>query len=174
MNGVIKMKLCIDADGIIFCLEIKDMPKDSDWWCDTCFSVVSEPWLRYERQHDCIFRPCELEDISSKLNRLLNGEMTIAEQFRCAEPDITFVMYPKCMYDLPESSGCRQRYESSGIQTDIQISFWCGGLTNNYLSLTLDGMQTEHLKNYIDLVCGKIQPEDEIIRSMIEAGILKD
>ena len=155
------MKLCMDIEGIIVQLEIAGYSPDYDpineWWCKTSFSFTSEPWLNYEKHDDELFLPSEVEELSVLLNKLLNGEIKEELSFECAEPDFTFVMHP----------------EKGAIQTDWQVSFWHDGLTANYLSVTLDETETGYLRDYIDLVCGKIAKNDDRIQQMIKKGVLK-
>lgn len=52
------------------------------------------------------------------------------------------------------------------------VSFWNGGLTNNYLSIEFDRDDIEYLSNYLNMVMGNIDKKSETITDMINKGLI--
>ena len=170
----------MDLDGILVQIRItgyKPYSKE-DWdekWCKTDFSFVSDPWLDYHKEGDEVFLSCEVRQLADLFERLLNDKLNEVTEFNCMEPDFSFILTPK--RDLrsdPNVTYLPKGYEIEDICAEWRISFWHNGLTENYLSVSLDRADIENFKNYLNLVSGKASKTDPAIVAMLRAGILQE
>ena len=168
----------LDLNGIEMNLRIKGYtpPSRDDWddqWCDVDFSFIGDSWLNYQRDSDEVLLSCEVEDLANSLDELLDDKMNKIETIECIEPDFKFVLHPKRdLRDDPKYTYIQEGYEIADIYLDMQIYFWNGGLTDNFLSLTFDREDIQYLRNYLYLITKKIDKEDCRIIEMEEKGIL--
>ncbi len=110
-----------------------------DVWCDCAFSFRFGDILRYEADHEELFMPQEVDELENALTELLDGAFTEPLEISLTEPDFIFTLYPK--EDLRQdpsyihiAPGCEFR----DIRAEWRICFWNDGLTDNYLTVTLE------------------------------------
>ena len=172
------MKLRLDLAGIIVQLQIRkyDPELKGDYctgWCKTDFSFSSEPWLNYAQDDAEVFLSSEVADLYTALNQLLQDELTEEKMFECIEPDFNFILQPK--FDVrnnPKVLYVKPGHEIVDITMEWTVSFWNEGLTANYLSVSLNREEIQHLCNYLGLVTGQLREADTVILNMINAGVL--
>lgn len=87
------------------------------------------------------------------MTELLNNEISEEKELACIEPDFVFELYPQT--DLRKDSKCiyvAPGHEILDIYLEWRIFFWNGGLTGNYLTITLCRDEIELLRDYLVLV----------------------
>lgn len=172
------MWLKMDLDGVILDIQIRGYVPSSkeDWdsqWCKTDFSFSSGQWLNYRKEDDEVFLSCEIEELSSTIDKLLKDELHEIAEIACIEPDFHFFFHPK--RDLrkdPAYTYVREGFEIEDIHAECTIAFWHEGLTDNYLSVSLDRHDLICLRSYLLLIMGKLGEESPEITQMLGKGIL--
>lgn len=168
----------LDLNGIEMNLKIKRYAASSkdNWdeqWCTVDFSFVGGTWLNYQGDDEEILLSCEVEELADALNALLGDKINEIKTIECIEPDFKFVLHPKRdLRDDNKYSYIREGYEIADIYLEMQIYFWNGGLTDNFLSLTFDRDDIEYFRNYLYLITKKIDTVDSRIAEMLDKGIL--
>lgn len=172
------MWLKLNLDGIVMSLRIRQYKKveADDWdstWCNTDFSFISEPWLKYIKEDDEVLLAREVDDLAEALEKLLTDQLFMPTEFTCIEPDFIFELNPKedlrknprYLYIQP---GC----EIADIDLEWKVFFWHEGLTGNYLSVVLARPDIECFLTYLKVVTGQLSEKDAEVQSLIAQGIL--
>lgn len=159
-NSMNLMRLKIDLNGIMLRLKIKGYTKSTPekWdyqWCDVDFSFSSGNWLDYRRENNAILLACEVEELAESVRKLLNDELNEITEISCIEPDFKFILHPK-------------RY------MEWTVTFWNEGLTDNYLSVTLDQGDMKILLVYLNYVMGKYVANDPEVEDLIKRDFITD
>lgn len=168
----------LDLCGIEMNIRIKGYtPSDKDkWdyqWCDVDFSFIGGTWLKYQRDDDEVLLSCEVEELAEALDNLLKDKVPEIQTIECIEPDFNFILHPKRdLRDDPKYTYIQKGFEIADIYMEMKIFFWHEGLTDNHLSIAFDRLDIQYLRNYLFLVVGKLDKEDEEIVDMFEKGIL--
>lgn len=155
------MWLNLDVCGIKIQLRINGYRPSTknDWdsqWCTCDFDFSSGDWLNYHRECTEIMLSCEVEELESTLSQLLNDELKVTKEIACIEPDFVFTFYPK--KDLrqdPNYSNIQSGYEFLDCYMEWKIYFWHGGLTDNFLTVTLGREEMSSFKNYLSSITRK-------------------
>lgn len=144
-----------DICGVTAYLKIKGYTKSTkdEWdcqWCNCDFAFKSGDWLNYHKEDDEVLLSCEVEELTDKLTKLLEDELTENTEIICIEPDFIFKLYPK--RDLrkdPNVTHVQKGYEIADIYMEWEIFFGNEGLTDNRLTLTFGREEIEALRNYL-------------------------
>ena len=144
------MPLNFNVDGINVYLKINNYRHSNkeNWdslWCNCDFMFNSGDWLNYHRENDEIFLCSEIEELESVFTMLLNGEIIEDKEISFVEPDFVFNIYP--IKDIQNSV--------SDILIEWRVYFWHEGLTDNYLSITLDRDEIIKLRDYLSSIIRK-------------------
>ncbi len=144
------MPLNFNIDGINVYLKINNYRHSNkeNWdslWCNCDFMFNSGDWLNYHRENDEIFLCSEIEELESVFTMLLNGEISEDKELSFIEPDFVFNIYP--IKDIQNSV--------SDILIEWRVYFWHEGLTDNYLSITLDRDEIIKLRDYFSSIIRK-------------------
>ncbi len=144
------MPLNFNVDGINVYLKINNYRHSNkeNWdslWCNCDFMFNSGDWLNYHRENDEIFLCSEIEELESVFTMLLNGEISEDKEISFIEPDFVFNIYP--IKDIQNSV--------SDILIEWRVYFWHEGLTDNYLSITLDRDEIIKLRDYLSSIIRK-------------------
>jgi len=144
------MPLNFNIDGINVYLKINNYRHSNkeNWdslWCNCDFMFNSGDWLNYHRENDEIFLCSEIEELESVFTMLLNGEISEDKELSFIEPDFVFNIYP--IKDIQNSV--------SDILIEWRVYFWHEGLTDNYLSITLDRDEIIKLRDYLSSIIRK-------------------
>ncbi len=138
---------------------------DFDDWCrvdyrfkgkDQLKETKSEKvWLNYKGKNKEILLSSEIRALKINLDKLLNDELKTKRHLSMIEPDFEFVLYPKkeikAAKDKEDSEDKPKEYID--IQLEWIVNFWyCGGLTANTLSISLDRDDIVKLRDYLDRV----------------------
>lgn len=139
-----------NVDGINVYLKINNYRHSNkeNWdslWCNCDFMFNSGDWLNYHRENDEIFLCSEIEELESVFTMLLNGEISEDKEISFIEPDFVFNIYP--IKDIQKSV--------SDVLIEWKIYFWHEGLTDNYLSITLDRDEIIKLRDYLSSIIRK-------------------
>ncbi|MBE6819967.1 MAG: hypothetical protein E7516_02830 [Ruminococcaceae bacterium] len=139
-----------NIDGINVYLKINNYRHSNkeNWdslWCNCDFMFNSGDWLNYHRENDEIFLCSEIEELESVFTMLLNGEISEDKELSFIEPDFVFNIYP--IKDIQNSV--------SDILIEWRVYFWHEGLTDNYLSITLDRDEIIKLRDYLSSIIRK-------------------
>ena len=147
--------LKLDVHGLMVQLNIKDFVKsnqdtwDSDW-CHVDFSFRLEGVVDYNRLDNEVLLSDEVVDIEEKLTMLLEDQIDQITEIVCIEPDFVFVLYPKKdLRDDPKYTFIQEGYEIEDIFVEWKIYFWNQGLTDNYLTVTLNRKHIKQLRDYL-------------------------
>lgn len=110
--------------------ELPTATEDEEWdseWCRCDFLFASGDWLNYHKEND--------------------------EVLLCIEPDFVFELYPQMdLREDPKYTYVQPGYEIQDIYVEWKIYFWHGGLTDNYLTITLGREDIARLRDYLKLV----------------------
>ncbi len=132
-----------DIDGIQVKLRIDDYQDPTkhnfgDWWCDCGYSFSFGNIINYQKKHDELLTPEEVDYLSAKFTDLLDGKIVAPHEVALTEPDFVFMLYPvKDLRTDPKYTYIQPGYEIQDIYAEWRIFFWNGGLTDNFLTLTL-------------------------------------
>ena len=144
------MPLNFNVDGINVYLKINNYRHSNkeNWdslWCNCDFMFNSGDWLNYHRENDEIFLCSEIEELESVFTMLLNGEISEDKEISFIEPDFVFNIYP--IKDIQNSV--------SDVLIEWRVYFWHEGLTDNYLSITLNRDEIIKLRDYLSSIIRK-------------------
>ena len=151
----------LDISGINFQLRIKGYEPSTreNWdyqWCKCDFSFCSGEWLNYHKENDEVLLSCEVEELEKSLTDLLNDKLDDVKEINCIEPDFQFILTPKQdLRNNPQYAYIAPGHEITDIIMEFRIYFWNDGLTDNYLSLTLDREEIAKFKEYLSLIIKK-------------------
>jgi hypothetical protein len=138
----------LEVSGIRVRLKIKgyEPSQRENWdyqWCPCDFLFTAGSWLHYEQENSHVILSCEVEQLADLLRKGLNGELLEKTTLDLLEPDFEFTFYPK-----------NPRPECAYV--DWKVSFWSpAGLTDNYLSVTLDRTAMEKMLEYLERIMAK-------------------
>lgn len=148
----------IDVNGIKIKLKIngyKHTSKENcyDEWCRCDFLFSSGDWLNYHQEHDEVLLCSEIDELAETLTELLDNTISEVKEIACIEPDFVFTLYPKKdLRNDPQYMYVPPGYEMQDIYLEWRIYFWNKGLTDNYLTLTLDRNEIASFRDYLVLV----------------------
>ena len=148
----------IDATGIKIKLQINGYrPTNKDnWdseWCRCDFLFSSGNWLNYHKENKEILLASEVDILEEKLSKLLDNKLWEIEEMVCIEPDFIFKLYPQTdLREDPKYTYIQPGYEIQDVYLEWKIFFWDGGLTDNYLTVTLYREEIESLRDYLSAV----------------------
>ncbi len=144
-----------DFNGIQVMLRIDNYQAPSkhdfgDVWCDCGYSFRFGDIIHYYKDHDELLMPEEIDELAAVLSKLLDGAVTEPCEFPMTEPDFVFWLYPeknlrndsKYTYIAP---GC----EIQDIYVAWRIFFWNGGLTKNFLTITLNRADITAFRDFL-------------------------
>lgn len=166
----------LNLDGIKLYLRVNGYRKSTHNWCDEwCgleFTVQSNDWLNYTQSGELLLA-CEVEEMVSVFEDLLEDRINETKALEFIEPDLKFLIYPKKdLREDPNYTYVKPGYEIVDVSVDLQISFWDGGLTANYLSLAMDREEISLLVMYLKLVMGQLSKDDISVQEMLKNGSL--
>jgi hypothetical protein len=148
----------IDAGGIRIKLRIRGYrPSNKDnWdseWCKCDFAFSSGDWLNYHKENDEILLSYEVEQLAKSLTELLANKLMEETEITCIEPDFIFKLFPqKDLRNDPKYIYVRPGCEIQDIYLEWKINFWDGGLTDNFLTVTLDREEIIKLRDYLAFI----------------------
>ena len=172
------MWLQLNLDGIVLSLRIRQYKrvKADDWdstWCETDFSLISEPWLDYSKENDEILLAREVDNLAEALEKLLDDQLSAPTEFACIEPDFILELHPKeDLRNNPNYVYIRPVCEIADIYLEWKVFFWHSGMTDNYISVTLTRPDVECLVTYLKVVTGQLSEKDTEVQTLISKGIL--
>lgn len=152
------MYMEMDVSGIVVRLRIKEYETSAigdacSQWCKCDFSFHSGDWLNYHKEDDEVLLSCEVEELESALTKLLDDEIEEIREIRCIEPDFIFTLHPKReLRKDPSYTYIQPGYEIADIYLEWKIYFWNEGLTDNFLTVTLDRDEIIHFRDYLSSV----------------------
>ena len=157
-DGEIDMWFEINVSGIEVKLQINGYkPTDKDnWdseWCRCDFLFASGDWLNYHKENDEVLLCSEVEELADAFTELLDNKLSEVKEIICIEPDFVFELYPQMdLREDPKYTYVQSGYEIQDIYVEWKIYFWHGGLTDNYLTITLGREDVVRLRDYLKLV----------------------
>ena len=96
---------------------------------------------------------CEVEQLAKSLTELLANKLKEETEIACIEPDFIFKLFPqKDLRNDPKYVYVRPGCEIQDIYLEWKIYFWDGGITDNYLTVTLDREEITQLRDYLAFV----------------------
>lgn len=147
-----------DIRGIKVKLQIRGYkPTNNDnWdskWCKCDFSLSSGNWLNYHMENAEVLLSSEVIALAEASNKLLDNKFSEEIEISCIEPDFVFKLYPqKDLRNDPKYTYIRPGYEIQDIYLEWRVYFWDGGLTDNYLTITLGRKEITNLRDYLTSV----------------------
>lgn len=174
------MRLKIDLNGIMLRLKIKGFktPEAETWdsqWCEVDYSFSSYGWLDYHRENDEVLLACEVEELADNIHKLLHDELDEITEVSCIEPDFNFILHPKRdKRNDPHYTYVREGDEIIDIFMEWTVTFWHGGLTDNYLSVTLDREDMEILLVYLNYITDKYKADHPEVVELVNRDYLTD
>lgn len=170
------MWLNLNLDGIRLFFKVggyhKSTEKWEDEWCDVEFTVQSDSWLNYAQSGELLLA-CEIEEMASAFGDLMQDKIQDISDLEFVEPDIKFVLEPKKdLRDDPRITYVKPGHEILDISAQMQISFWNGWLTANYLSLAMGRTEISMFATYLKLIMRQITIDDPAVQKMLQSGTL--
>lgn len=144
-----------DIHGIEVKLRIDDYEDPSkhdfgDVWCDCGYSFRFGNAINYYEDHDEILTPEEVDELVIVLSDLLDGKVSEPREIPMTEPDFVFMLYPqKDLRTDPKYTYVAPGYEIQDIYVEWRIYFWNGGLTDNFLTITLFRKDIEAFRDFL-------------------------
>lgn len=172
------MWIKLDLDGIDFHFQIVGYRKSNldnwdDQWCKVDVTLQSYNWIDYHISSS-ILLSCEVEALRDSVEKLLNDLLTEQEEFEFIEPDLTFVLNPKKdLHNSGRYSYIAPGHEIEDINAYLQVHFWNGGLTANFISLCFDRSDLEKLLVYLRLTTNLITEQSPEVQALFEKDILR-
>lgn len=145
----------INVRGINIKLQINGYGKTNrdNWdseWCRCDFSFSSGNWLNYHKENYVVLLCCEVDNLEKALTEQLENKISGVKEIKCIEPDFVFKLYPKVdLRDDPKYTYIQPGFEIQDILLEWRIYFWDDGLTDNFLTITLDRDEIIKLKEYL-------------------------
>lgn len=122
-------------------------------WCKCEFSLSSGNWLNYHMENAEVLLSSEVIALAEASNKLLDNKFSEEIEISCIEPDFVFKLYPqKDLRNDPKYTYIRPGYEIQDIYLEWRVYFWDGGLTDNYLTITLGRKEIINLRDYLTSV----------------------
>lgn len=171
------MWLKLNLDGIKLYFNIKGYRQstDANWtdeWCGVELSVQSENWLNYSQSGELLLA-CEVEEILSLLEDLIEDRISEPREIEFIEPDFKFILNPK--KDLsqdPRYTYIKPGCEIVDIDAELKVCFWNGGLTANYMSLCMDREDILAFIIYLKIITKQISKANEFVQELLKKGTL--
>ena len=127
-------------------------------WCDCGFSFrMGKPAeiINYRKDHDELFTPEEVDGLADALTNLLDGKINEPQEYQMVEPDFVFMLYPiKDLRTDSKYSYVAPGYEFKDIYVEWRVFFWDGGITENYLMLTMYRDDIIAFRDFLESVRG--------------------
>ena len=168
------MTLKLELEEITVCLRIYDYdphpPKSWELgWTKADYSIQG-PGLSLSGEEEQ-FHSTELESFSACLTKLLHGQLLRDRVWEGTDTLFRFLLHPqKDRRDDSRAIWVNPDYALADITLDWQLLFYQD--SGNYLSLSLSRREIQHLRDYLDLVMGRLERTVPSIAAMIEEGIL--
>ena len=152
-----------NLNGIDVILRIDDYESPfkhsfGEWWCDCGFSFrMGKPAeiINYRKDHDELFTPEEVDGLADALTNLLDGKINEPQEYQMVEPDFVFMLYPiKDLRTDSKYSYVAPGYEFKDIYVEWRVFFWDGGITENYLTLTMYRDDIIAFRDFLESVRG--------------------
>lgn len=122
-----------------------------DWWCDCGFSFKFGSTINYEVENDELLMPEDIDGLITSLTELLDGKITEPTEEVMTEPDFVFMLYPqKDLRTDPKYTYIAPGHELQDIYVEWRIYFWNEGLTDNYLTITLNRSDVISLRDFLN------------------------
>lgn len=165
------MSLTLDAHGISVQLKIHDyeFSQKEFWkWCKCDFAFRSGEWLDYHKENEEVLLLEEIEELVGVLGQLLQTGRCDKKEFCCMEPDFEFSFHPK--RELSEEPDHKQE----DISVEWKVRFWNDGLTDNFLTVTLNRENIVALRNYLYDVSYRKWPIYQSGKLVEDSGVTDD
>ena len=89
--------------------------------------------------------------IIASLTDLLDGKITEPQERPMLEPDFVFMLYPaKDLRTDPTYTYIKPRDEFQDIYVEWRVFFWNDGLTENFLTITLEREDIASLRDFLN------------------------
>ena len=156
------MWIRLDLEGLKFELKIEDyLPNQTldGKWSNVSFNFEFQNIIKYSQNRSENMLCYEIDELILNMEDLLNDRLIERKVVEEIEPDFTFIFNPK-------------DEQKKGIDMEMKVRLWDGGLTCNYFATTFGREEIEQLLLYLSLITGKIESEDLRIKKLIENGII--
>ena len=158
------MWLRLDLDGVEMYLRIQGFRKsalpDDDAWCRVSLHLQS-PWLHYDLDEHILCSE-EVKWLSKTIEDAFDKRLPKNEELEFIEPNIRFIF--SCL----DAEGGLTRPPMA----DLQVFFWNGYPTANYLSLCFDEADLDALWQYLRVVTGEADLSDPRVRFWLDKGVI--
>ena len=158
------MWLRLDLDGVEMYLRIQGFREsaspDEDAWCRVSLHLQS-PWLHYDLDEHILCSE-EVKWLSKTIEDAFDKRLPKNEELEFIEPNIRFIF--SCL----DAEGELTRPPMA----DLQVFFWNGYPTDNYLSLRFDKADLDALRQYLRLVTGEADLSDPRVRFWLDKGVI--
>ena len=159
------MWLRLDLDGVEMYLRIQGVRESTslydDAWCRVSLHLQS-PWLNYHLNEQELLCSEEVKRLSKTIEDAFSKRLTKNEELEFIEPNIRFIF--SCL----DAEGELTRPPMA----DLQVFFWNGYPTDNYLSLRFDKADLDALWQYLRLVTGEADLSDPRVRFWLDKGVI--
>ena len=158
------MWLRLDLDGVEMYLRIQGFREsaspDEDAWCRVSLHLQS-PWLHYDLDEHILCSE-EVKWLSKTIEDAFDKRLPKNEELEFIEPNIRFIF--SCL----DAEGELTRPPMA----DLQVFFWNGYPTANYLSIRFDEADLDALRQYLRLVTGEADLSDQRVRFWLDKGAI--
>ena len=148
------MALHLDLCGIELDFAIRDYAPSIDndsftKWCNVDFHIRSGDWLNYQVDGELLMHG-EVDEILSRIDAILNGDVGEPSFWACMEPDFCFTFYPqKAIAKDSKFAYVAPGHEIEDIKLEWDVYFWNGRLPRNRLTLVLTRKDIVALQQYL-------------------------
>ncbi len=95
---------------------------------------------------------CEVEEMAEAFTELLDNKLSSAEEIAFIEPDFVLSYTHRDLSDDPKYKFAQSGYQIQDIYLEWNIFFWHEGLTDNYLTITLNRDDIVRLRDYLSAI----------------------
>ena len=158
------MWLRLDLDGVEMYLRIQGFREsaspDDDAWCRVSLHLQSS-WLHYDLDEHILCSE-EVKWLSKTIEDAFDKRLPKNEELGFIEPNI------RLLFSCLDAEGELTRPPMA----DLQVFFWNGYPTGNYLSLRFDKAGLDALWQYLRLVTGEADLSDPRVRFWLDKGAI--
>ncbi len=132
-----------------------------DQWCECDFYFKYGNSMEYKHFDDSTLMSSEIDEMELLFTEFLEGKITEVKELPFVEPDFIFYLIPDENVRPQNDSFTYNLHSYKDISMEWRIYFWDDGLTDNYMTLTLDRDDITALRDYLREVQGKTSMSNE-------------
>ena len=171
------MWLKLNIEGMKIELQISNYQQSNkenwdDNWCNIDFSFVFQGCINYSGTSSVMLSD-EVEELEKTITGFIDGKFKERKTLQLIEPDFVFEFTPNNnRVHTEKTEYLTLENEMSSTMMEWKVYLWNGGLTDHYFSITYYKDDLLVLRDYLQLVIGKLDKNSLKIKEYIDAGII--